>query len=307
MTTQTTSTSTATLTTLEPTASVEEVVAVIERDGGVIIRGFFDTATVAELRTQINEALAAVPYGQDDFSGSRTKRLYGIFAHTPHAATTVRHPLYAGVAQHFLNQEVPIWVGEDAIAMAPTYGVGVSSIIDIHPGEGAQPLHRDDSVWQWRHPEGYRQARVQIMVAVTDFTAQNGGTMVVPGSHLWGDDRGPRLDEAIPTVMDAGSALIWVGGTFHGGGTNSSDANRIGLTIGLDLGYLRQEENAFLTYPTEVVKSFDEDIQRLLGWSTCPPGTGFVARDGAMADPNFLLDDSAQVTNSFSQYDSARQ
>ena len=57
-------------------------------------------------------------------------------------------------------------------------------------------------------------------------------------------------------------------------GTNTSDSNRIGLTIGLDLGYLRQEENAYLTYPTEVVKTFDEDIQQLLGWSVCPPGTG---------------------------------
>jgi ectoine hydroxylase-related dioxygenase (phytanoyl-CoA dioxygenase family) len=133
-------------------------------------------------------------------------------------------------------------------------------------------------VWQWRHPGGYNQARVQIMVAVTDFTAANGGTMVVPGSHLWGDDRGPRVEEAVPAEMAAGSALIWVGGTFHGGGANASQDSRIGLTIGLDLGCLRQEENAFLAYPTEVVKTFDEDIQRLLGWSTCPPTPGSSSR-----------------------------
>ena len=141
------------------------------------------------------------------------------------------------------------------------------------------------------------------MVAVTDFTAENGGTMVVPGSHTWGDDRGPRVDEAIPTEMSAGSALIWVGGTFHGGGTNTSDSSRIGLTIGLDLGYLRQEENNFLTYSPEVVKGFDEDIQALLGWSTCPPGTGFVAHEGMMADPIFLLKDGAPVVNTFAQFD----
>lgn len=91
--------------------------------------------------------------------------------------------------------------------------------------------------------------------------------------------------------MSAGSALIWVGGTFHGGGTNTSDSSRIGLTLGLDLGYLRQEENHFLTYSPDVVKGFDEDIQALLGWSTCPPGTGFVAHEGVMADPIFLLKD----------------
>lgn len=292
------------LTTLDSTATVEEAIAVAERDGGVIIRDFFDAATIAELRGEIDEALAAVPWGQDDFSGHRTKRLYGIFQHTKHAATAVRHPHYAGLAKHFLEVPVPIIVGEDTFDMPPSYQVGVSSIIDIHPGEGAQPLHRDDTVWLWRHPEGYRQARVQIMVAVTDFTAENGGTMVVPGSHLWGDDRAPRVEEAVPTVMSAGSALIWLGGTFHGGGTNSSDSNRIGLTLGLDLAYLRQEENAYLTYPTEVVKTFDQDIQQILGWSVCMPGTGFVAHEGAMADPIFLLqDEGTEVRNAFAQFD----
>lgn len=288
-----------TLTTLEPTASLEEAIAVVERDGGVIIKDFFDSATVAELRKDIDAAMAETAWGQDDFSGHRTKRLYGVFQHTRHAATAVRHPHYAGLAKHFLDVPKPVYVGDDLIELAPTYQVGVSSIIDIHPGEGAQPLHRDDTVWQWRHPEGYRQARVQIMVAVTDFTAENGGTMVIPGSHLWDDERGPRVDEAIPTEMSAGSALIWVGGTFHGGGTNTSDSNRIGLTIGLDLGYLRQEENAYLTYSTEVVKTFDEDIQQLLGWSVCPPGTGFVEYQGTMADPIFLLKDDGEVRNSY--------
>lgn len=291
-----------TLTTLEPTATIDEAVAVVERDGGVIIRDFFDSQIISELRADIDAALDTVSWGQDDFSGHRTKRLYGIFQHTRHAASTVRHPLYAGIASHFLEQPREMWAGEDHFELVPSYTVGVSSIIDIHPGEGAQPIHRDDAVWQWQHPDGYRQARVQIMVAVTDFTAENGGTMVVPGSHLWGDDRGPRIDEAVPTVMSAGSALIWVGGTFHGGGTNSSDSNRIGLTMGLDLGFLRQEENAFLTYPTEVVKTFDRDIQQLLGWSTCPPGTGFVGNDGTMADPIFLLEEGdGQVANSFAQ------
>ena len=94
--------------------------------------------------------------------------------------------------------------------------------------------------------------------------------------------------------------------TVEGGGTNSSDSNRIGLTIGLDLGFLRQEENAYLTYPTEVVKDFDEDIQRLLGWSVCAPGTGFVEYQGVMADPIFLLQgEGAEVTNSFAQFDEA--
>jgi hypothetical protein len=94
-----------TLTTLDPSCTIEEAVAVIERDGGVILKDFFDPETLAELRDEIDKAMAATPWGQDDFSGHRTKRLYGIFQHTQHAATAVRHPLYAGIASHFL--EIP--------------------------------------------------------------------------------------------------------------------------------------------------------------------------------------------------------
>ena len=119
--------------------------------------------------------------------------------------------------------------------------------------------------------------------------------MVVPGSHRWDDSRAPKIDEALPTEMAAGSALIWVGGTYHGGGTNNSDSNRIGFTMGLDLGFLRQEENAFLTYPPEIARTFDEDIQKLLGYSTCPPNTGFVGHEGMMADPIFLLKEGADA------------
>jgi hypothetical protein len=54
------------------------------------------------------------------------------------------------------------------------------------------------------------------------------------------------------------------------------------------------------------VKTFEEDIQRLLGWSTCPPGTGFVDYEGTMADPIFLLkEDGAEVTNTYAQFDNS--
>jgi ectoine hydroxylase-related dioxygenase (phytanoyl-CoA dioxygenase family) len=60
---------------------------------------------------------------------------------------------------------------------------------------------------------------VQIMGAVSDFTAENGGTLVIPGSHLGDDTRASRPDEAVPTEMKAGSALIRIGSIYHGGWT----------------------------------------------------------------------------------------
>ena len=99
----------------------------------------------------------------------------------------------------------------------------MTQAIQILPGQGLQPLHRDDSVWLWRHPNYGREARFQVMVAVSDFTAANGATLVIPGSHKWDDER-MQQEEAVSAEMSAGDALFFIGSTYHGGGKNTSDA-----------------------------------------------------------------------------------
>nr|WP_218680930.1 phytanoyl-CoA dioxygenase family protein [Rhodococcus qingshengii] len=290
------------LTTLEPTASVDDVVTVIERDGGVIIRDFINSDQLAVIKNDIDPQLDELAFGIDeDFAGKKTRRLGGVLKHTRGADVIVRNPLYAETASRFLQIPEHVFFGEERVETTPSMQVGVSQVISIYPGEGAQPLHRDDSVWQWRHPKGGRQARVQIMLAVSDFTADNGGTLVIPGSHLWDDERAPRRDEALNTEMEAGSALIWIGATYHGGGTNNTDTPRTGLSLSWDLGYLRQEENHYLTMPVEVAKGLPEDIQRAIGYETCPPFMGWVEIEGVMRDPHSLLEDdfdrNAQASN----------
>jgi ectoine hydroxylase-related dioxygenase (phytanoyl-CoA dioxygenase family) len=283
------------LTTLGPNATLDEVCAVIDRDGGVIVEDFVDSLTLAGLQDDLLPALTRVGWGKDDFAGGKTRRLGAIFKHTRHVVEVARQPLFAGAAKRYLEVAAPVWFGDERAELTPSMQLGVTQAIQIHPGEGGQPLHRDDAVWQWRHPEGGRQARVQVMVAITDFTAENGGTMVIPGSHRWDDDRQPAPDEAVPTIMKAGSGLIWLGGTYHAGGLNTTDRPRTGLTITFDIGWLRQEENHYLSIPREIVASYPEDIQRLLGYDLCPPLTGWVEIDGIMADPNVILHDPGVI------------
>jgi Phytanoyl-CoA dioxygenase (PhyH) len=278
------------LTTLAGTAALDDVTAVIERDGGVIVEGLVPRPALAGLWEDLGPRLAAVGWGQDDFSGSRTRRVGAIFAHTRHAVDVVTHPLFLGAAEHFLQLPVASWLGEERTQTTASIQIGGTQAIQIHPGEGAQGLHRDDLVFQWRHPTYGREARVQAMIALSDFTADNGGTLVVPASHRWDDDRIPRRSEAVPAEMAAGSALIFLGSTYHAGGANRSDAARTGLTITLDLGFLRQEENQYLVVPRDVVRGYPERVQRLLGYNACPPLMGWVEIDGQMNDPHVLLE-----------------
>lgn len=278
------------LTRLTPDVTTEAAVEVIMRDGGVIVEGLFDEATIEGLETDLGPVLDRVDTGHDElFAGNRTKRASGLFARTEHMATVALNPLYRDVAGRILNKPIYVFFGEESMPNPAGMHVGATMAIKIGPGQGSQPLHRDDSVWLWRHPTYQREARVQIMVAVSDFTAENGGTLVIPGSHLWDDERAPRLEEAIPTEMKAGSALIWIGSTYHGGGQNTtSDEYRFGLSMGYDLAFLRPEENPFLTYTLDQIRSFPEEIQRALDWSS-EHYVGWVEVGGQMSDPMDLL------------------
>ncbi len=173
----------------------------------------------------------------------------------------------------------------------PGLRIGATQLIQIGPSENAQRLHRDDWAFMWRHPAYGREARLQIMIAISDFTADNGGTLVIPGSHTWNDERIPQTSEAVPTEMRAGSALLWLGSVYHGGGTNTTtDEMRTGLSIALDAANVRQEENMYLALSPDVVKSYPEDIRALLGWTYAEDSyMGWVEIDGQMSNPLELL------------------
>jgi ectoine hydroxylase-related dioxygenase (phytanoyl-CoA dioxygenase family) len=274
------------------TASVDDVVAALERDGGVVIEGFLAPETLAGLRDDLLPRLERQAAGRDRFAGRQTRRLSALFAHTRHCAEIATHPLYLPAAERFLTRPREVWVGDQRLSVAADVRIGVTQAIQIGPGQAAQPLHRDDTAFLWRHPTGGREGRVQVICAVSDFTAENGATLVIPGSHRWDDDRKPEPAEAVPTVMAAGSALIFLGSTFHAGGANrTADAFRTAAGLALDASNVRQEENMYLALPPAIVASYPEQIQRLLGWSAGANHMGWVEVDGQMVDPFVLLRD----------------
>jgi hypothetical protein len=271
------------VTRVKPDHDLGEVVEILERDGAVIVEDLADPSTMRALWADLGPALDACPYGDNWYNGTRTRRVSSLFARTAELTPVVTHPLYLGAARAIMQKPVPMWVGRSRVEMTPTIQISGTQLIEIHPGQGKQPLHRDDALHLRRHPG--HTSRVQLMLAMSEFTAENGGTLVIPGSHHWDDERAPDTRETIPTEMSPGSGLIWLGGVYHGGGQNVSDAPRTGMTIALDLGNLRQEENQYLAVPREAVLKYPEEVRRLLGYDRCPPGLGWYEMD----DPYTLL------------------
>ena len=275
---------------LNADAPIETIVTAIRRDGGVVVQRALSPDLLGALQDELAPILEGTPNGMDEvFLGTRPRRASGLFARSPHTAEVALLPVFLDAAKAILQTPVKAWAGQTRVEVVPDLQLSVAQAIQIHPGQGHQPLHRDDTVWMWRHPDYGREARLQIMIAVSKFTADNGGTLVIPGSHRWDDERMPTMEEAVPTEMAAGDALLWVGSTYHGGGTNSSDAPRTGLTIAYDLAMLRQEENQYLSNPIAAVKAMPEELQRLLGWTVNSTFMGWVEIDGLQQDPHVLL------------------
>jgi ectoine hydroxylase-related dioxygenase (phytanoyl-CoA dioxygenase family) len=272
------------LTLLTRESTVDEVSAVLDRDGGVVVEDLIDDTTLKGLWADLGPALDDVEYGDNLFTGQRTKRLCSLFARSRHMADVVLNPLFLGAARAQIERPAPIWMGTNQSGVAPNVQVSITQVIQIRPGETPQPAHRDDVAHLL--PSTGHPNRVQIMVAMDEFTDENGATNVWPGSHLWEPERGPRPEEAIPAEMAPGSALIWVGGLFHGGGPNLADEPRTGLTVALTRANLRQEENQYLAVPPEIVREYPEEVQRLLGYDLCPPFLGWYEHQ----DPHALLE-----------------
>lgn len=56
---------------------------------------------------------------------------------------------------------------------------------------------------------------VSGFVAGTNVTERNGGTHLIPGSHLWPADRFPKREETVAAEMKKGDGAFWLSTTFH--------------------------------------------------------------------------------------------
>ena len=239
-------------------ASVDDVVDALDRDGWALVENVLDAETVAAARADLTEILASTPFGRSEFEGYKTRRVYGLFGKTRTLDGPATNPLVLGVLDRVLGH----------------YQLSAPTGIAIGPGEHAQPLHPDDAIYPLARP--HDEIVVNAMWPLCDFTAANGGTVLVPGSHRWVDEI-PGLDAPRITVeMPAGSLLLYRGSLWHGGGANHTDAARLGVVIHYAASWLRPVENHVLVVGPEIARDLPQRLQELLGYNVRPPFIGYV-------------------------------
>ncbi|MBI1250490.1 MAG: phytanoyl-CoA dioxygenase family protein [Alphaproteobacteria bacterium] len=241
------------LQTLPADAPIETVMAALDRDGALILEALISADEADAVAAELDPFVQATPVGQDVFSGFKTTRTGALAARSPWCGRLMLDARVRAVCDKVL------------LANCERYQLHLGQVIRIMPGQPAQAIHRDR--WAWgTHLKGV-EPQLNTIWALTDFTKENGATQVVPGSQHLPDNATFSAEEIGYAEMKKGSALVYTGTVFHGGGANVTDHDRIGLNITYALGWLRQEENQYLSCPPEVARTLDPDLQGLLGYA----------------------------------------
>jgi ectoine hydroxylase-related dioxygenase (phytanoyl-CoA dioxygenase family) len=237
---------------------IDELIAAMETDGYAVLPNAITPEQVADARRDLEAIVEHTPTGRDGFEGHNTRRVYGLFGKTRTLDGLATHPIVLGVLDKILGH----------------YHLSAPTGISIGPGELAQPLHPDDAIYPLPRP--HAELVVNIMWPLVDFTEANGATRIVPQSHRWIDER-PRADiETFAAEVPAGSALMYRGSLWHGGGANHTDTRRLGVVLHYAVAWLRPVENHVLVVPPETAKNLPERLQELLGYNIYPPFIGYV-------------------------------
>jgi ectoine hydroxylase-related dioxygenase (phytanoyl-CoA dioxygenase family) len=228
------------------------------------------------------------------FHGPHTKQVAGAAAISPTFATEVMcHPLLLAICDRVL------------LPSCARYHLNLGHLLQRGPGADDQWLHRDEAVWS-DVPRPHPELQLASVIAFVDFTRDNGATRVVPGSHRWPDRQlspaeqiAHLMSEPVPleqvacAEMPAGSAVVYLGGTIHGGGGNVTDTPRRGAHLSYCLGWLRTEENNYLAVPPAVAATLPRLAQEVLGYAvhdSISRGGGYLGML-ALQDPIDLLAD----------------
>lgn len=253
------------LTHVPATTPVAELVEHLRRDNYVIVDNLVPESLMDAIDEEVAPHIEATEIGYNAILGKKTRRTGALIARSPSCRTLIQNPTILGVCESFLSH-------------ASAFQLMLTQIISIEPGESAQGLHRDQVAWDFfPFPADYH-VQCNMLWALSDYTAEMGATRVVPGSHLPDALAAKEYTDAdcLQAEMTRGSVLIYTGKIVHSGGANRSDKVRRAININYSVGWVRQEENQYLSVPLEIAKTLDDDLLKLMGYQEGAFSMGYI-------------------------------
>jgi len=246
-----------------------DILAALDEAGGVIVEDLLGAPAAARVLADLADGYAETTPGSrsgselwETFHGRRTVRFTGLAARS---RAFVDHAL--------LNPVLLAVADELLLPNGADYWLNTGQVMAVGPGEPAQYLHRDENNWPEAVADG-KELTVSCMFALSDFTRENGATVVLPGTHRLpaGIRRGPAADHdrfrPAYAEMPAGSGMIYTGKVVHGAGANTTDEMRHGMHVSYVVGWLRPEEASPLMVDRDRAATLPPRARQLLGWGS---------------------------------------
>jgi hypothetical protein len=126
------------LVTLPASASVADVCAVLDADGGVIVEDMVSQEVMDALWQDLEPYLDQTPFGEEGFSGPLTRRCCALMAKSLHAAAFLTQPHFYGAAKYFLEEEYKFLLAAQQLTTTSSVQLSVTQAIQIWPGEKEQ-------------------------------------------------------------------------------------------------------------------------------------------------------------------------
>ncbi len=204
----------------------QEILQHIEIDGWCVVEGVIPEAQIGPIRQEIEAVTAAQGVSRTYQGVVSANNILGVL---PAFVSHVADPRVLGVAEH--------WFG-------PFVRISFTTTLITHPGNDRGRWHAD---WPYnqerpgRIPAPYPDFPVQLssLWMISDFTEENGGTWIVPGSHRASNnptgDMGIPLFEPYRTEMTAtgpaGSVMLFDSRLWHATATNRSAGPRVAMVV----------------------------------------------------------------------------
>ena len=229
-----------------------EVVAHLRRHGYAIVDNLVPDELMDQIGQELDPFIAATPTGNDEFDGSQTRRTGALVARSPASRDLVMHPMAVAVAKGFLSH-------------ASAVQLHLTQVITCAPGETRQRMHRDQMAFDLYPFSSDYHVQCNTIWALSDFSLENGATHIKPGSSAVSDEEAEAIPE-FQAEMPRGSVLFYEGKVVHAGGANRTDSLRQAINIAYAVGWVRQEENQYISVPPEIARDLDDDLLKMLGY-----------------------------------------
>ena len=212
--------------------------AKFQRDGYLVVRKLFSATEVAELLARIDDSLspplAPVEFEADvHYPGSPASRL-APGGETPRRLLNAysRNTVFRRLARaEAVTGRLQALMGSPDILLSQNHH---NCVMTKHHGfSSVTSWHQDIRYWSFDRPE-----LVSTWLALGPKTRENGGLLVIPGSHQWQLDRGrfdaamflrtdlnenqQLIDKAVAVELQAGDMLFFHSRTFHAAGRNET-------------------------------------------------------------------------------------